>query len=216
MRSHNDFSSASVANGLVTDTISIEELLDAVKENYPELLPDGILEHYGITVEKSENLRYSISANDDLHSVTEQTREINRSRRLFRADRRFGSELRDYIRNQVSTGNLVRVKNKSTHTSESTSPINADFRMNTFKHSLTHERVSGNGNANQNSGKKSFKGSNPYMDRIDDLHGVTEQAREINRSRHSLRAHALYRRIIESTAFQKAVCPCGKLFFCKI
>lgn len=80
MRSHNDFSSASAANGLVTDTISIEELLDAVKENYPELLPDGILEHYGIAVQKSENLRYSTSENDDLHSATEQAREINRLR----------------------------------------------------------------------------------------------------------------------------------------
>ena len=77
MRSHNNFSSASAANGLVTDTISIEELLDAVKENYPELLPDGILEHYGIAMEKSENLRYSTSENDDLHSATVQAREIN-------------------------------------------------------------------------------------------------------------------------------------------
>lgn len=39
------------------------------------------------------------------------------------------SELREYIKQQIAKGNLVRIKNKSTQASESTSPIKADYGM---------------------------------------------------------------------------------------
>ena len=46
------------------------------------------------------------------------------------------NEFRKYIREQLSNGNLVRIKNRSTQTSESTSPINADYGKNASKDSI--------------------------------------------------------------------------------
>ncbi len=43
------------------------------------------------------------------------------------------TEFRKYIREQLNKGNLVRIKNRSVQTSESTSPINADYGKNTSK-----------------------------------------------------------------------------------
>ena len=44
------------------DTISVAELLDVVKENYPELLPKSVREHYGITEPAQDaHARYSIA-----------------------------------------------------------------------------------------------------------------------------------------------------------
>lgn len=41
------------------------------------------------------------------------------------------NELNEYINREINKGNLVRIKNRSTQTSESTSPIKADYGMNT-------------------------------------------------------------------------------------
>ena len=46
------------------------------------------------------------------------------------------NEFRKYIREQLNKGNLVRIKNRSIQTSESTSPINADYGENTSKDSI--------------------------------------------------------------------------------
>ena len=40
-------------------TISVKDLLDIVKENYPEMLSDNFREHYGVTVPKAEGLLFS-------------------------------------------------------------------------------------------------------------------------------------------------------------
>lgn len=46
--SHTGDPAARVLNAKASTTISVAELLDAVKENYPELLPDSVREHYGL------------------------------------------------------------------------------------------------------------------------------------------------------------------------
>lgn len=54
-----------VHNGSAS-TISVSQLLDVVKENYPELLPDSVREHYGITEpEKAPGVLYSITEYTD-------------------------------------------------------------------------------------------------------------------------------------------------------
>lgn len=61
MRSHTDNSAASISNAS-EPTISLAELLDVVKENYPELLPKSVREHYGITEPAQDAYaRYSLS-----------------------------------------------------------------------------------------------------------------------------------------------------------
>lgn len=57
---------ASVLNASGSTTISIAELLETVKENYPELLPDDVREHFGIQdAEKEASARYSIDEEND-------------------------------------------------------------------------------------------------------------------------------------------------------
>lgn len=64
MRSHTDNSAASISNAS-EPTISLAELLDVVKENYPELLPKSVREHYGITEPAQDPYaRYSIDSED--------------------------------------------------------------------------------------------------------------------------------------------------------
>lgn len=60
--SHTGSPAARHPNGTASATISVAELLDVVKENYPELLPNSVRDHYGITEPvQATNLRYSIS-----------------------------------------------------------------------------------------------------------------------------------------------------------
>jgi len=46
------------------------------------------------------------------------------------------NELRNYIKNQIANGNLVRMKNKSTQASESTSLIDGDYSKNASNNSI--------------------------------------------------------------------------------
>ena len=48
-------------------------------------------------------------------------------------------EFRKYIQNQIKNGNLVRIKNRSLLTSESTSPINADYDMDASEDSIRNQ-----------------------------------------------------------------------------
>lgn len=48
-------------------------------------------------------------------------------------------EFRKYIQTQISKGNLVRIKKRSTQASESTSPINADYGENASKDSIRND-----------------------------------------------------------------------------
>ena len=48
--------------------------------------------------------------------------DVNKIATVFGKD-----EFREFIKNQIQHGNLVRVKIKNIQTSESTSPINADY-----------------------------------------------------------------------------------------
>ena len=50
------------------------------------------------------------------------------------------SEFRKYISEQIKKGNLVRIKNRSIQTSESTSPINADYSKNASDDSISHSK----------------------------------------------------------------------------
>ena len=61
------------------------------------------------------------------------------------------------VRKELQNGNLIRVKNKSTQTSESTSPINADYRMNAFDDTtVPREAQSVNSDYMQRSAKDSL------------------------------------------------------------
>ena len=58
--SHTGEPAASVLNASGSTTISVAELLETVKENYPEFLPNNVREHFGIEeTPKAPNLRYS-------------------------------------------------------------------------------------------------------------------------------------------------------------
>ena len=58
--SHTGKPAARVLNALDSTTVSVAELLEAVKENYPELLPDGVREHFGIqNAPKEATARFS-------------------------------------------------------------------------------------------------------------------------------------------------------------
>lgn len=52
-------------------TISVKDLLDIVKENYPELLSDNFREYYGVTVPKADNLLFS-----DRDTMSDRAKEI--------------------------------------------------------------------------------------------------------------------------------------------
>ncbi len=59
--SHTGEPAASLLNTSGSTTISVAELLETVKENYPELLPDNVREHFGIQdMPKEADMRYSV------------------------------------------------------------------------------------------------------------------------------------------------------------
>lgn len=64
--SHTGEPAASLLNASGSTTISVAELLETVKENYPEFLPDNIREHFGITnTPKAPGMKYSMDEETD-------------------------------------------------------------------------------------------------------------------------------------------------------
>lgn len=64
--SHTGEPAASLLNTSGSTTISVAELLETVKENYPELLPDNVREHFGIKdMPKEADMRYSVDEETD-------------------------------------------------------------------------------------------------------------------------------------------------------
>ncbi len=63
------------------------------------------------------------------------------------------SELRNYINEQVAFNNLVRIKNRSTQSSEQTSPINARYSLSASTNKISQGKPAVNSNYMQ----KSFK-----------------------------------------------------------
>lgn len=47
-------------------TISVEELLENVKNNYPEFLPDALRDYYGVDAPKEKGLRFSTRDSDSV------------------------------------------------------------------------------------------------------------------------------------------------------
>ena len=73
------------------------------------------------------------------------------------------NNLKNYIREQIDKGNLVRVKIKSIRTSESTSPINADYETNASNNSIyqIEKKSQENFSNNQYSDTKKHKLQDP-------------------------------------------------------
>lgn len=77
MSSHTGYPAASVSNASVPTTISVSDLLNVVKENYPELLPDSIRTALGITdAPKESGLRFSAGEGLETGSQSESTDTI--------------------------------------------------------------------------------------------------------------------------------------------
>ena len=77
MSSHTGYPAASVSNASVPTTISVSDLLNVVKENYPELLPDSIRAALGITdAPKESGLRFSAGEGLETGSQSESTDTI--------------------------------------------------------------------------------------------------------------------------------------------
>ncbi len=73
----------------------------------------------------------------------------------------FGKEgFRKYIQRELQKGNLVRIKNRSTQASESTSPINADYGMNTSNTNISQNASGVNNNSMQSGRKNSLVSEN--------------------------------------------------------
>lgn len=112
--SENQTDSASRKNHALTDngltsTISVSQLLDVVKENYPELLPDSVREHYGITEpEKAPGVRYSITGENNavenekaIRKLENEIEDINSKLDLASVDGLSEIEVRR-LRNQLT------------------------------------------------------------------------------------------------------------------
>lgn len=64
---------ARVLNASVSTEISVADLLEAVKENYPELLPDNVREYFGIQNTKKEpGLRFSLDNREEAASESKE------------------------------------------------------------------------------------------------------------------------------------------------
>lgn len=66
-------------------------------------------------------------------------------------------DIREYIKEQVKKGNLVRIKNRSIQAGESTSPINADYGMDTSNPIIPQ-------NSQKSIGKKDFSNDAVFFD----------------------------------------------------
>lgn len=72
-------------------TISVADMLDIVKDNYPELLPDSVREHFGITdASKKSGLRYSVDSDQDINPDTGYRRgsAMDSAMRIYNAGKR--------------------------------------------------------------------------------------------------------------------------------
>lgn len=76
------------------------------------------------------------------------------------------SEFRKYINEQISKGNLVRIKTRSTQNSESTSPIKADYELNASDSSIAQNSEKSTLSAKKDTGERLALPNNPDSDKV--------------------------------------------------
>lgn len=71
--------------------INVSDLLDYVKDQYPEYLPDSVLQHYGMTVNKVPGLQFSTRGNVGYHAGDLGKAEFLKQQGRYRGTGHFGT-----------------------------------------------------------------------------------------------------------------------------